>query len=401
MPSITLRQTKAGELRWQVRFRLNGSYSSRTYESEEAARSFAQLCDDLGSAEAALRYEAKHENAATRESITLDKQFAEFVATRTGVEERTIVDYRRIYDRHIGPTLGKLPLGAIDRTHIARLINALARGTSDRPALSAKSIANVHGILSAAFNDAVSRRVVESNPCIGMRLPRTHEVESTGERFLTHAEFDRLYTAISDHYKPLALTLVGTGMRWSEATALRAGEVDLDGLGTIKIIRATKWIPGEGHVDGVPKTKKSRRTVIVPSQVREAIRPLVEGKRADEYVFTSATGKPVRHATFHRLVWKKAVAKADLSPAPRIHDLRHTHASWLLEMGIGLEAIQDQLGHESIMTTRKIYGHLQPAMREALQKAAEAALSVQESVSQGALTAPVDTPALPGAGGPA
>lgn len=396
MPSMKVRQTKDGDVRYQVRFRLQGSYSSRTFDTEPEAQAFMRLCDDLGGPAAALRYQDKAGEAKAQEAVTLDNQFAEFVATRTGVEERTVIDYRRIYDRHIGPTLGKLPLGAINRTHIAGLINGLARGTTERKALSAKSIANVHGILSATFNDAVSRRIVESNPCIGMRLPRTHEVESTGERFLTHAEFDQLYLSTADHYKPLVLTLVGTGLRWSEATALRAGEVDLDGLGTIKVIRATKWIPGEGHVDGVPKTKKSRRTVIMPSQVREALRPLVEGKKADEFVFTSSTGKPVRHSTFHRLVWKKACAKAELSPAPRIHDLRHTHASWLLEMGIGLEQIQDQLGHESIMTTRKIYGHLQPAMREALQKAAEAALSVQKSVSQGALAGRAGTPALPG-----
>ena len=178
------------------------------------------------------------------------------------------------------------------------------------------------------------------------------------------------------HYWPLLITLVDTGMRWSEATALRVGEVDLDGLGTIKIVRATKWVPGKGHDDnGVPKSKKSRRTIIIPWQVKDAIRPLLTGKTARDHVFTSVTGKPVRHATFHRLVWKPAIALSGLDPAPRIHDLRHTHASWLIEFGMGLEQIQDQLGHESILTTRKVYAHLQPAMREAVQRAAEDALS--------------------------
>jgi integrase len=51
-----------------------------------------------------------------------------------------------------------------------------------------------------------------------------------------------------------------------------------------------------------------------------------------------------------------------VAPRPKIHSLRHTHASWLISLGIQLEAVQDQLGHESILTTRGVYGHLLPAL---------------------------------------
>lgn len=404
MPSYQLRQTSDGTPRHFVRFRLNGTYSGRTFDTELEAREFIQLCDDLGDTAAALRYSVRLEETKALAAVTLDKWFEEFKATRTGIEERTLIDYQRVYDRHIKPALGSMPIDSIDRPAVAGLINSLARPTRERDALAAKTIANVHGILAATLNEAVAQKRLESNPCIGMRLPRAGEVDRVGERFLTHAEFAKLEAAMDERYRPLILTLVGTGMRWAELTALRAGEVDLDGLGTIKIIRATKWVPGQGHHDGVPKTKKSRRTIIVPRQVRDALRPLLEGKKRDDYVFLSSRGQQVRHSTFHRLYWKPACAKAGLDPAPRIHDLRHTHASWLLEMGIGLEAIQDQLGHESIMTTRKVYGHLQPAMREALMKAAEAALDVGREISEGPPVPPVvdaGTPALPGGDGPA
>jgi integrase len=152
-------------------------------------------------------------------------------------------------------------------------------------------------------------------------------------------------------------------------------------------------VPGEGHKDGVPKTKKSRRTIIAPPQVVEVIAPLLEGRARDDLVFTAVRGGRVRHSAFYRLVWRKAWREVALAGVdqddpkavaaaldkygdlPRIHDLRHTFASWAIEMGIGLEAIQDQLGHESILTTRKIYGHLQPAMREALADAMYRALA--------------------------
>ena len=76
-------------------------------------------------------------------------------------------------------------------------------------------------------------------------------------------------------------------------------------------------------------------------------------------------------------VWVEACKRAGLtSPMPRIHDARHTHASWLIEQGATLEMVQDQLGHESILTTRKVYGHLQPAMRSALAEAATRAMAM-------------------------
>jgi integrase len=371
MPSIAATRTKDGDLRWRVRFRLKGSYSSKTFDTEADAVEFAKLCDDLGDTAAALRYLVRLDDAERIEALTLDQWFSVgYIGTRSGIQERTVIDYQRTYDRHIKPALGRMPIDAITKSHVAAFVNAL-----DRSGLSGKTVANVHGLLAAALNEAVQERKIERNPCKGVKLPRDAP-DSVDARFLTHAEFWRLYEHITPLYQPLVLTLVGTGMRWAEATALRVGEVDLDGLGTIKIIRATKWTPGKGHTDdGVTKTKKSRRTIIAAWQVREAIRPLLVGKKRDDHVFLSARGLPVRHATFHRLVWTTACKKAELDPAPRIHDLRHTHASWLLEQGMSLEQVQDQLGHESIITTRKTYGHLQPAMLEALQKAAAASLS--------------------------
>lgn len=392
MRKLEVKQAKDGTLRYKVRFRLNGMQSSQTFDIEQDAQEFAQLLDDFGP-DAALRYLDNRTKVGASEAMTLTKWFEQYTETLTGIEERTRVDYRRVYKRHIEPTLGTYPLGAIDSVAVATLINKL-----DKDGRSGKTIANIHGILSASLNAAVADRKIalDHNPCKGMRLPRGNEAEIDEAHFLTHAEYNALEDVLADKWPrwvPLVRTLVGTGMRWSEATALRVGEVDLEGLPTIRIIRSTKWVPGEGHKDGVPKTKKSRRTIIAPPQVVEVIAPLLEGRARDDLVFTAVRGGRVRHSAFYRLVWRKAWREVALAGVdqddpkavaaaldkygdfPRIHDLRHTFASWAIEMGIGLEAIQDQLGHESILTTRKIYGHLQPAMREALADAMYRALA--------------------------
>jgi integrase len=71
-------------------------------------------------------------------------------------------------------------------------------------------------------------------------------------------------------------------------------------------------------------------------------------------------GGPVRNHGFAPRVWRPAVLRAEpkIHKTPRIHDLRHTCASWLIAAGIPLPVIQQQLGHESIQTTVDRYGHL-------------------------------------------
>ena len=83
----------------------------------------------------------------------------------------------------------------------------------------------------------------------------------------------------------------------------------------------------------------------------------------------------MRLANFYTNVWRPACERAGFGDDhPRIHDTRHTHASWLISDGMSLEQVQDQLGHESILTTRNVYGHLLPALGVAVGRSASAAM---------------------------
>jgi integrase len=151
--------------------------------------------------------------------------------------------------------------------------------------------------------------------------------------------------------------LVSSGCRISEATALRPSDVDRT-KNSVRISRAWKRGPG-GYTIGPPKTQRSIRTINLPAAV------LDELDYSGLWLFTNpgtgnrADGGPVRAPNFRANVWYPAVARADLpDPQPRIHDLRHTCASWLIQAGRPLPAVQAQLGHESIKTTVDVYGHL-------------------------------------------
>jgi len=102
--------------------------------------------------------------------------------------------------------------------------------------------------------------------------------------------------------------------------------------------------------------------------------PLAAGRRGSELVFTSPSGGRIVHGTFWQKTWTPGVTAAHdsgLAMTPRIHDLRHTHASWLIHEGVPLLTITRRLGHASASTTEQVYGHLMP---QALQDGADSVL---------------------------
>lgn len=134
-------------------------------------------------------------------------------------------------------------------------------GRNGKPT-SGKTIANKHGFLTGALNAAVRDGKIKANPCDGNRLPRWDREEMV---FLEREEFQLLLAALPEYWRPLVEFLVASGCRWSEATALNPGDVDL-AAGTVRIRRA--WKTGDGgYTLGVPKTKKSVRTINVPKRV--------------------------------------------------------------------------------------------------------------------------------------
>ena len=78
-----------------------------------------------------------------------------------------------------------------------------------------------------------------------------------------------------------------------------------------------------------------------------------------EWIFTNKVGKPISGDNWRKRVFKKALKKSNIRPI-RIHDIRHTYASLLLQMGESMLYVRDQLGHSSIRITVDTYGHLVP-----------------------------------------
>lgn len=356
-----------GTRTYRVRYRRGGKETSTTFRRKSDAKTFATLLDSGDTPNEgvviALAWLAEREKNA--DTPALSEFFETYVEQLTGVTPRTRANYRAMYRTHLS-ALGTLPLPLITRAHVAALVNDLDAGGK-----APKTIKNIVHMLSSVMWLAIDEGHITKNPCKRVRLPK-QSLGVTEPRFLLYEEFAALLAEIPDFYKPLVTFLAGTGMRWSEATAIQGRHLNI-AAGTARVEQAWKWQGrGGGWVIGPPKTERARRTVNAAAMALAAAAS--QGAPSKRLVFlTERQGKPVRHNNFYNRIWLPARERAGLDDL-RIHDLRHTHASWLISEGQSLEAVQDQLGHESILTTRKIYGHLLPALGVELGKAASAVL---------------------------
>jgi integrase len=153
------------------------------------------------------------------------------------------------------------------------------------------------------------------------------------------------------------LLVAYTGLRWGEATALRICDIDLIRR-RIDVRRAHADVGGH-IVLGTPKSHQSR-TVPVPRFLVAELSEQMAGKEPDDLVFTTPGGHLLRLPNWRRETFLRARSRAGISPRFRVHDLRHTAASLMIQAGYPPKMPQEIMGHASITTTLDLYGHLYP-----------------------------------------
>lgn len=348
MAFVRERKRKDGTPYYSVTYRVGGRgsrQSSTSFPDAKQASRFCALVDAFGPAEALAKAGIADTARLGVSGLTVEEFLNRHIDGLSGIEKKTITEYKRYVTRDIGPILGAIPLSNLKRDEVAEWVNGMFEDGSAQG-----TIQNKHGFLAGALKRAVLDGCLAGNPCTGVRIPRTEQQEMV---FLTRDEYQTLKAEFSDHYKPLVEFLVASGCRASEALALRPSDVDRV-QSTVRISRAWKKDGGTYYL-GPPKTQKAVRTINVPKAVLDQL------DYDNEWLFVGSNGQPVRLYSWRSNVWIKTRAKAlrnGLGKHPRIHDLRHTCASWMIQSGVPLPVIQAHLGHESIKTTVDRYGHL-------------------------------------------
>lgn len=267
--------------------------------------------------------------------------------------------------RRLTPHLGHIRLDRLKPNHIQRCYTELLAS-----GLSARSVDQAHRVLRAALRQAVKWELLSQTPTAAATPPRARRREMQP---LTPRQVHELFTSTADEsLHALWVLLCTTGLRIGEASGLEWQHVDLS-TGTLIVQQAVQHQQGKGLVFIEPKTGRSRRTVHLATgtiaalrlhQDRQKLAWRAAGKPWDEtgLVFCTKAGRPLAPSNIRRSL-HRALTQAEL-PLIRVHDLRHTTATYLLSIGAHPKKVQELLGHSSIILTMDTYSHVLPTMHQ-------------------------------------
>lgn len=363
--TIQKRQLKQGYSYRVVWREPDGTLQQRTYRNDEEKAKDLKRFLDANNNSMNIAQQAKLRSLST--APTVHELVDHHIENLGGeVEPGTVQTYRgmlRIY--FTGTGIGETPIDVLTTSQVRTWFDELDR--------SPKTKKNVHALLSAAIRTELrqDKPRIKANVAEGVRSPKS--VKKTRDPvFLEKCEIEALIGSMPDEvYRRMVDLKVYTGMRFGEITALRPSHItERRGRLIISVREAWKRHAGKevGQPLGAPKTNKGTRNITLSKSAAERFRPWLDSIEGDNLIFTvPSTGTQITSSYFSRIIWAPAVAplvKAErgkrpvLHARPTPHDLRHTHASMLIDAGNDFMRIQERLGHESITTTIGTYGHL-------------------------------------------
>ncbi|WP_353988636.1 tyrosine-type recombinase/integrase [Ruicaihuangia caeni] len=241
-------------------------------------------------------------------------------------------------------TLRARPIASVDSGEV------LAFLTAQLHVKAHSTVARLKTTLSALFSYAVRERLIPANPVIGVRLPAGASQKPADEWFTAEslASTLRAQYSRSPHYASISEWLALTGLRWSEARALRVADLQDIPFPGVRVTRAHS----DGYAEKAPKSRRSRRTVPLTNRALEIANHFRADKQIDDYLFTTKTGKQLRMNLFRRYA-----AWSDTAPNKRVHMLRHYAASSWLRSGVPINQVAAWLGDDP-RTVLSVYAHV-------------------------------------------
>jgi integrase len=283
-------------------------------------------------------------------------------AIRGSVRPSTYVSYE-LNARRLKKLVGRAQLSALTPAMIQTAYSKLSG-----QGLSPRSVLQIHATLHRALGQAVKWGLTVRNPSEAVDRPRPARIEMST---LSVDELMRLFEAARGTRMYAVFVLLGTtGMRLGEALGLKWDDIDLPGRRLV-IRRALQRHAGVGLRFVEPKTSRSRRTVhltelavdalVAHKAHTELLRQVARDRwRESGLVFTSTVGDGMEAGVVNDNL-RRLLAKAGL-PHIRVHDLRHTVATILLQGGAHPKLVQDLLGHSTVTLTLDTYSHVTPAL---------------------------------------
>jgi integrase len=326
---------------WQARWRMaNGTLKSETRRAWTKG--------------AALAYARAMEETCRRTPwvTTSPGEAPEVIAYGTLVlDSRAISMQRKTTDRaawhnRIACHIGGLRLTEVTPDDVRQIVAHL----SDRYAPS--TVRDSYGLIRYVFATALADGLIAATPCVRVSLPRRipEDEVTPADPAAVHA----ISVAIDDRYRLLVRFLAATGCRIGEALALHIDDVTFVATPKVRIARTV-------HDDATLGPTKSRRsrTISLPSWIMPELRTQIAGQ-AGPLVFPAPSGGPLPVRRFSARYWRPAAKTAGF-PKVTPHQIRHLHATQLIELGRPITEVAVRLGHRNSRVTMEVYARwIQP-----------------------------------------
>ena len=257
---------------------------------------------------------------------------------------------------------GGVPLMNLKPAHLETMYRDLAGR------YAAATVRHISVFVKQALRRAVRHELLRVNPADVAELPRMQS-----EKAAHPLEPEQLHAALkeaqSHRLYPLFATIAALGLRHGEALGLQWGDIDWK-AGTLEVRRAVVSRGGKPTLS-MPKTRASLRTLYLPDELRAVLLAHLDtlGREglpvsSTAWVFPSAVGGMLSQHNVRR-VWRQILAAASLPTEIRIHDLRHTFVSRLIEAGADPRTAADLAGHSDPRMTLSVYTHSRAEQRKA------------------------------------
>jgi integrase len=329
------------------------------FDSRGQRRRKVRICKNKTEAVNALkqlRFDKAKGNLTIEKSCKLSEFIERWIKEKkSNTKQSTYESYEDTCRLHITPALGWNRLDKITKSHINDYLNQKSQSE-----LAPSTVRRHKAILYSIFSLAESEGLISKNVVEGSSKVATG-VKIDAIRILTKQEKDKLLEVARKAYEKkgeghfklayhIVLLALATGCRRGELLGLKWENVDLQDK-KISIRQNIVEVKGGIRIE-TPKTKGSIRTISID---QDTVKALEELSDSSTWVFSNKKGGPLVPSNLGR-AFRELLSEAGISGV-RFHDLRHTHATELIRMGVKTKTVSKRLGHADVATTLRIYVH--------------------------------------------
>jgi integrase len=315
-------------------------------------------------------YTAEWQQAIREDVNYTEKTFIQFLSDwletthQSTIEKATFLGYQSYVAIHLKPFFGSKKLTVLQPTDLQNFIN-----TKVASGLTASTIRKIHFLVKSCLKYAVDTNLIQYNPADRVTLPKLERYQAD---CLTTEQAKYLLEIVKGDIleTPVRLALL-SGLRRSEALGFKWSAVNLDN--STMVINCTITTTYGKVEKNRTKNQSSKRTLSISDELRDYLLQVKESSQC-EYVCTNQSGKEPIHPDAITVGFPKFL-KAHNLPVIRYHDLRHSCASILINLGAGPKQVAELLGHCDTSTTLNIYTHVFSESKKQLAASLQNALS--------------------------